>query len=109
MNIGYGINGIQNYSKWFNKKKDISNPTHLTLFTLWSEPAETVRFLGLEDFGDNQPEPYHTSGDKINATKTKFRDLAKWINEKKIACVLNLALMSLFWFNVDDFPVLYTN
>ena len=38
-----------------------TNPTHLTPFSLWSEPVETARFLDLplDDFDDNQPEPYH--------------------------------------------------
>ncbi len=38
-----------------------TNPTHLTPFSLWSDPVETARFLGLplDDLDDNQSGIYH--------------------------------------------------
>lgn len=37
---------------------------HTHLKTLWLDPIETARLLGLplDDFVDNQPNPYHSSG-----------------------------------------------
>ncbi|XP_049316536.1 uncharacterized protein LOC125779305 [Bactrocera dorsalis] len=42
-----------------------TNPTHLTPSSLWSDPVETARFLGLplDDLDDNTDNPYHPNGD----------------------------------------------
>ena len=50
----------RNCRKW--RRND---PTHLTPLSLWSDPIETARFLGLplDDLDDNESGIYHPNGD----------------------------------------------